>query len=219
MTNRRNEIAFPGIPNEWILYSGKLVTIRTSNYSDVLNGHVLQAKTDQSSLPIVVVRNDRQSLKSLHEGVRLGDGFLTIESAAETLTRFSKIGRVTGDTTVHALLFLHQKIFQSLHRDTRRILLDTKGHPTADLFDFRDSRKNKDNEVLRKLIFTSFYFWLIEFHQIEPARYPHELVNRNIISRSQLAPMQKLFEKAVATTSDGEMKTLMRQYMFAQSNV
>lgn len=158
MANKRTEIAFPGIPDEWIQHSGKLTTIRTSDYGDVLNGGILRAKTDQSSLPIVVVRNDRQSLGSLHEGVRLGDGFLTIKSAAETLTKFSRIGKVTEETIVHALLFLHQKTFQSFHKDTRRMLLDIKGHPTADLFDFRDSRKNKDHEVLRKLIFTSFYF-------------------------------------------------------------
>ncbi len=218
MANKRTEIVFPGIPDEWIQYSGKLTTIRTSDYGDVVNGRILQAKTDQSSLPIVVVRNEKQPLGSLHEGVRLGDGFLTIESAAQTLTKFSRIGKVTSETTVHALLFLHQKTFQSFHTNTRRMLLDAKGHPTTDLFDFRDSRKNRENEAIRELLFRSFYFWLIEFHQIDLERYPYELISRDIISHSLLAPMQKLFKQATTSRSQGELRKLTHLYMLAQPN-
>lgn len=217
MANKKTEILFPNIPNEWIRESGKLVTIRTSDYQDVKPGSVLQAKTDDANMPIVIIRNDYQSLGSLHPGVLLGDGFQTVPEAAQALTRFSRNGSVSEDSFVHALFFLYQKKMNSLPKDTRQLLLNPN-ISTSDLFDFRDTRQNKKNEAIRELLFRSFYFWLIEFHNIDIEQYAQELADRDIISASLIGPMQKLFEQAATTPSESKVQKLTYQYMLAKPN-
>lgn len=218
MANTRTEILFPNIPNEWITQSGKLVTLRTSDYQDVKQGTVLKAKTDDANMPIVIVRNEHQSLGSLHPGVLLGDGFQTAPEAAQALTRFSRNGNVSEDSFVHALFFLHQKKMNSFPKDTRQLLLNPN-ISMSDLFDFRDTRQNKKNEAIRELLFRSFYFWLIEFHNIDIEQYPQELANRDIISASLIGPMQKLFEQATKTLSQSVLQELTFQYMLAKPDV
>ena len=218
--SRKEQLRFFGdYPQEWFTKNKKISTVRKFDPEkpkyQFTSGQEVDAVVvngdNEFSAPITILRVQTSKLKELPPGLLLGDGFRSVDEAAQTLDGIKGYSPFNPDTIAIGILFMSTPAFQA----TR----------TNDLFfDYYVTRSNAsisklmnfDNTQIsmrfRDFFFSSWAFWLIEFHKTPIKEFANALSQAGIISSKLAEDMNRRYVKS--RQSRGEMRKIdLRDYL------
>ena len=219
--SRKEQLRFFGdYPQEWFTKNKKIATVRkfdpqNPNRYRFGSGQEIEIQVVQEgrsfTTPATVLRVEMGPLKDLPPGLLLGDGFRSVDEAAQTLDRIKTYSPFYPETTAIGILFMSTPAFQATRTNDRLFdyYVTQSNASISDLMNFDNTHISMR---FRDFFFSSWAFWLIKFHKTPIKEFANALSQAGIISSELAEDMNRLYVKS--TRSRGEMgKIDLRDYL------